>query len=49
MKENYNIQQLHFLVVDDNKHMSMLFKICSMRWARGWWPRPTTPPMRLPN
>ena len=26
MKENYNIQQLHFLVVDDNKHMSMLIK-----------------------
>ena len=26
MNENYNIEQLHFLVVDDNKHMSMLVK-----------------------
>jgi two-component system chemotaxis response regulator CheY len=26
MKDNYNIEQLHFLVVDDNKHMSMLVK-----------------------
>lgn len=26
MSDNYNIEQLHFLVVDDNKHMSMLVK-----------------------